>query len=74
MRDWSGSLLIGGLITTVLVNRGYLASNRVIVAVTTALHRVFNNTEDRIAGNRRHRVYAHKLLMVRKGRFTEWIG
>ena len=63
-----------GLITTVLVNRGYLASNRGTVEATTALYRVFNNTEDRIAGRGSHRFYARKLLMVRKGRFTEWIG
>ena len=65
---------IGEVITTTLVNRGYLASNRGTVEATTALHRVFNTTGDRMVGSGGHRVYARKLLTVRKGRFTEWRG
>lgn len=53
------------IIEIVSNNGGHLASNLGVVELTAALHKVFNDPEDRIVWDVSHQSYAHKMLTGR---------
>lgn len=55
------------IIEIVSNNGGHLASNLGVVELTVALHKIFNDPEDRIVWDVSHQSYAHKMLT---GRFN----
>ena len=57
------------LIKKVSARGGHLASNLGVVELTLALHKVFNNPNDKIIWDVGHQAYVHKILTGRKDGF-----
>src|SRR5262245_43989193 len=59
------------IVEAVAEHAGHLGSNLGAVALSIALHRVFESPDDGILSNTGHQAYVHKILTGRKAQFTQ---